>query len=220
MIVTIDGPAGSGKSTVAQRLARQLGIAYLDTGAMYRAVALKALRNNVDTKDEAELALLARQMDLRFEPGPSGQRVIVDGLDVTDDIRTMQVNEATAAVAKVPQVREALVAKQRRLGEQLGSLVAEGRDQGSVVFPNADVKFVLDGDVARRAERRYSEMRGAGQDVSYEHVLANLTQRDQADQKHWLGLLRPGKAVHVDTTAMSVDEVVDHLYGEVARKRK
>lgn len=220
MIVTIDGPAGSGKSTVAQRLARRLGIAYLDTGAMYRAVALKALRNRVSLDDASGLAVLAQGMDMRFVPGQPSQRVIVDGLDVTDDIRTMQVNEATPSVAKVPQVRQALVDKQRRLGEHLGALVAEGRDQGSVVFPAADVKFVLDGQVERRAQRRYSEMRSAGQEVSYEHVLANLTQRDQGDQKHWLGLLQSGQAIHVDTTTMDVDEVVDYLYQEVMKRKR
>lgn len=220
MIVTIDGPAGSGKSTVAQRLARRLGIAYLDTGAMYRAVALKALRNGVNLEDAPALAALARQMDIRFVPGDSGQRVIVDGVDVSEDIRTMQVNESTPSVAKVLQVREALVDKQRRLGEELGSLVAEGRDQGSVVFPNAHVKFVLDGQVAQRAQRRYSEMRSAGQDVSYEHVLTNLTQRDRADEKHWLPLLQSGAGVRVDTTTMDVDEVVEYLYREVMKRKR
>ncbi len=218
MIVTIDGPAGSGKSTVAQRLARRLGIAYLDTGAMYRSVALLALRRGLDMNDSPQLASLARDIEIRFEPTGSGQRVIVDEQDVTDDIRTMTVNEATGRVARIPQVREALVAMQRRLGEQLGSLVAEGRDQGSVVFPNAEIKFVLDGDVARRAHRRYAEMQAAGQEVTFDQVLANLTRRDEADQRHWQGLLESGQAVHVDTTAMDVDEVVEHLYSHVIQR--
>lgn len=218
MIVTIDGPAGSGKSTVAQRLARRLGIAYLDTGAMYRAVALRALADRVDLQDAQALAALARRMDIRFEPADGGQRVLVDGHDVSEAIRTMEVNETTPYVAKVPQVREALVDKQRAIGRSLGSLAAEGRDQGSVVFPQADVKFVLDGDVARRAQRRYAEMQAAGQPVAYDQVLANLQQRDRGDEKHWLGLLQSGEAVRVDTTALSADEVVETLYREV-RKR-
>lgn len=218
MIVTIDGPAGSGKSTVAQRLARRLGLAYLDTGAMYRAIAWKAMQQGVDLQDAEALAALAERTEIRFEPGESGQRVIVDGVDVSAAIRTMQVNEATPFVAKVPQVRQVLVCKQKQLGERLGSLVAEGRDQGSVVFPQADVKFVLDGQVARRAERRFVELKASGQDVSYEDVLANLQQRDRSDQKHWTGLLASGEAIHVDTTGMEIDEVVEHLYRAVMSK--
>jgi len=203
MIVTIDGPAGSGKSTAARRLAERLGVAYLDTGAMYRAVALKALREGVSLRDRQALARLARACDIRFQQGPEGQRVLLDGADVTEAIRSMEVNEATPSVAAVPQVREALVDKQRRLAELLGSLIAEGRDQGSVVFPHADVKFVLEADVAARARRRHAEMVSAGHKVSYEQVLANVVQRDQADQKHWLGLLESGEAIKIDTTRMS-----------------
>ena len=211
MIVTIDGPAGSGKSTVAQRLASRLGIAYLDTGAMYRAITLKALDRQIDFDDAPALAALARDTQVSFQPGGSGQRVIVDGADVSEAIRTMRVNETTPFVAKVPQVREALVLQQKRLGEQLGSLVAEGRDQGSVVFPQADVKFVLDGEVGKRAQRRYAELKASGQDVTYEHVLSNLAQRDRGDEKHWLGLLQSGEAIRVDTTGMEIDEVVGYL---------
>jgi cytidylate kinase len=218
MIVTIDGPAGSGKSTVAQRLARRLGIAYLDTGAMYRAIALKALRQQVDLNDSEALAALARETQIRFEPASGGQRVIVDGVNVSDSIRTMDVNAATPYVAKVPQVRQALVLKQQHLGEKLGSLVAEGRDQGSVVFPQADVKFVLDGQVGKRAQRRYLELKEAGQDVRYEDVLSNLVERDRQDQKHWLGLLESNQAIRVDTSDMAIDEVVECLYQRVTRK--
>ena len=218
MIVTIDGPAGSGKSTVAQRLARRLGIAYLDTGAMYRAIALKALDGQVALDDAAALAGLARNTRIAFRPGDSSQRVIVDGVDVSEAIRTMRVNETTPFVARVPQVREALVLQQKQIGEQLGSLVAEGRDQGSVVFPGADVKFVLDGEVGKRAQRRYAELKGSGQDVSYEHVLSNLTQRDRGDEKHWLGLLQSGEAIRVDTTGMEIDAVVEYLYRAIETK--
>ncbi len=218
MIVTIDGPAGSGKSTVAQRLARRLGVAYLDTGAMYRAIAWKALQRQVNLDSPDELAALAERTTIRFEPAGCGQRAFADDEDVSESIRTMRVNEATPYVAKVPQVRQALVRKQRQLGGQLGSLVAEGRDQGSVVFPQAQVKFVLDGQVGRRAERRYGELKAAGADVTYEDVLLNLRQRDQADQKHWLGLLTSGQAIHVDTTGMEIEDVVEFLYQAVRKK--
>ena len=180
MIVTIDGPAGSGKSTVAQRLARRLGFAYLDTGAMYRAIALKALEQGLDLRDADALATLAQDTDIRFEPGDAGQRVIVDGVDVSAAIRTMQVNEATPYVAKVPQVRQALVLKQKQLGEQLGSLVAEGRDQGSVVFPQADVKFVLDGAGRPAGGAALHRTEGNRSGCPYEHVLANLRSATEA----------------------------------------
>ncbi len=215
MIVTIDGPAGSGKSTVARQLAKRLRIAYLDTGAMYRAIALKALSRNVPLDDSDALAGLATESAIRFEPAGDGQRVVLDDADVTEPIRTMQVNATTPHVAKVPAVRKALVDKQRQLGARLGSLVAEGRDQGSVVFPQADVKFVLEGDVETRAQRRYAELTAAGQQVDYQTVRDNLIERDKADEKHWLGLLEPGAAVVVDTTGMDIDQVVDTLHRAV-----
>jgi CMP/dCMP kinase len=218
MIVTIDGPAGSGKSTVARRLASRLGIAYLDTGAMYRAIALKALQQEVVLDDAVGLADLAQHTQVSFQPGDAGQRVLLDGVDVSEAIRTMRVNEATPSVARVPRVREALVSRQRQLAEHLGSLVTEGRDQGSVVFPRADVKFVLDGEVGKRAQRRYAELKESGQDVAYEHVLDNLVQRDRGDEKHWLGLLKSGQAIRVDTTGMEIDEVVEYLCRAIAEK--
>ncbi len=162
MIVTIDGPAGSGKSTAARTLATRLGLAYLDTGAMYRAVTLKALETGVDLDDTDALGRLVGTCDLRIDSNPDRPKILLDGRDVSSAIRSMRVNRATALVARVPAVRQALVDKQRRIGRDLGGLVADGRDQGSVVFPDADFKFLVRAALEKRAERRYQEMTSTG----------------------------------------------------------
>lgn len=219
MIITIDGPAGSGKSTAARKLAARLEIPYLDTGAMYRAIALKALRENVDVVDERALIRVARAADIRLDCGPTHIRVILDGHDVTEFIRTIEVNEATGYVARNQAIRNILIEKQRKIAAELGSVVTEGRDQGAVVFPDADLKFVLDGTVEARAERRYTEMLADGQDVTFDRVLANLNKRDSNDRSQWAPLLEPGHAVCIDTTNMTLAAVVDRLYEEVQQRR-
>jgi len=218
MIVTIDGPAGSGKSTAARELARRLGVAYLDTGAMYRAVALRALRQGADLEDAKAMARQAREASMRLEPSSGATCVILDGEDVSSEIRSMRVTQATPYVARVPAVREALIAKQRQIGTDLGSFVAEGRDQGATVFPDADVKFFVDATLEKRAERRHRELCGDGEQVSYEQVLEDLRQRDGNDRSRWAPLLIPGEAVRIDTTVMDVAEMVDLLEREVRRR--
>ncbi len=208
MIVTIDGPAGAGKSTVARRLAAKLGIPYLDTGAMYRAIALRALREDVDPDDQERLTELAARTRLDIEGSADGTRVRLDGEDVSQAIRTMEVNLVTSQVAKVQGVREVLVREQQAIGRRLGSLVTEGRDQGSVVFPDADVKFVLEADVDTRARRRCDELSDNGKEVSFEEVRQNLIDRDDRDAPRWAGLLEPGRAIVIDTSDMTIDEVV------------
>lgn len=220
MIVTIDGPAGAGKSTVARQLAEALGVAYLDTGAMYRAIALRALRGNVPLDDEGRLARLADEADLQLECGAGGMRVRLDGQDVTDEIRTMAVNEATHSVARVAAVREVLVRWQRAIGRRLGSLVTEGRDQGSVVFPEADVKFLLDADVTTRVQRRHNEMRRDGQDVSAEQIRANLIERDDQDAARWEPMLASGTAVRIDSSKMTIDQVVERMVQEIRSRSR
>ena len=210
MIVTIDGPAGSGKSTVARKLAARLEIAYMDTGAMYRAIAYAALEAGTDLADDAALTVLANTIRLEVDCGPTHTRVRVDGHDVSEVIRELRVAQATSYVAKLAAVRELLVRRQREIGAQLESFVTEGRDQGSVVFPDADVRIVLEAQLSKRAQRRYREMIADGQQVDIEAVTENLKQRDDSDGPQWASLLQGGATV-VDTTEMALPDVVDQL---------
>jgi cytidylate kinase len=219
MIITIDGPAGSGKSTAARKLAARLGIAYLDTGAMYRALALAALNNALRLNDEGALVELARRSSIELDCGPTFTRVTLDGADVSEAIRSMAVNEATSFIARIPRVRQLLVEKQRQIGAQLGSLVSEGRDQGSVVFPDADAKFFLHASIEKRATRRFQELVADGEEASFEEILDNLRKRDGNDEAQWAPLLEPASAIHIDTTNMSIHEVVERLLEEVRRRR-
>lgn len=211
MIITIDGPAGSGKSTAARKLAARLGIAYLDTGAMYRAIAYAALQQGTDLGDENALTRLTRDADLELDCGPTHTRVRLNGEDVSEAIRTMGVNQATPYVARVPAVRALLVERQRALARRLGALVTEGRDQGSVVFPDADLRVVLDASLEKRAERRHAEMTTEGDEVSIQEVLENLEIRDRTDQRQWSPLLEPGRAIVIDTTHLTIQQVVDQM---------
>jgi cytidylate kinase len=218
MIITIDGPAGSGKSTAARKLAARLGMAYLDTGAMYRAIALAALQEEMSLDDDAGLIEVARHSDVRVDCGPNHTRVTLNGADVSEAIRSMAVNQATSYVARIPEIRRLLVDKQRAIGRELGSLVTEGRDQGSVVFPEAELKFFLDASIEKRAMRRYQESIAEGEDASYEEIIDNLRQRDGNDRKQWAPLLEPASAVHIDTTQITLHDVVERIMVEVEKK--
>ncbi len=217
MIITIDGPAGSGKSTAARQLAKALGVAHLDTGATYRAVTLAALRAGIDLEDERALTDLAGRIDLRLEYDNSGElRVILDGQDVSREIRTAEVADNSHYVACSTGVREVLVAMQRRVGAELaaesGGVVAEGRDQGSVVFPDADVKFYLDASCEVRAKRRCDEM----PEADYEQVLRAIRTRDERDSTRAVApLIKPDGAVVIDTTDMNIEEVTAELLRQV-----
>lgn len=215
MIVTIDGPAGSGKSTAARELADRLGMPYLDTGAMYRAVALRAIEQGMDLEDGQALAELARQSDFELDFSGRQMRIRLDGRDVTKQVRSMQVTQATPYVARVLEVREVLVARQQQVGTRLGSLVAEGRDQGSKVFAHADIKFLLDATIERRADRRYAELQADGEQVSRQQVLEDMRKRDGTDSSQWAPLLEAGGVRPIDTTDMSIAQVVDMLEGKV-----
>jgi cytidylate kinase len=208
LIIAIDGPVGSGKSTLARRVAQMLGYVYVDTGAMYRALALKALRRGLafDGNDE-NLVLLAREtrIDLRAEDGT--QRVFLDHEDVTTAIRTAEVSQAASRIAVNPGVRHVLVAEQRRAGEQ-GGVVMEGRDIGSVVFPDAQLKIFLTASPETRAERRWREHQQKGDTIDLRRTLEEIRERDRRDQGRTTSpLVRASDAVVVDSTAMEPEEV-------------
>ncbi len=207
LIIAIDGPVGSGKSTLARRVAELMGYVYIDTGAMYRAVALKALRNHVPVEDSQALETLARgtRIDLRVQDGT--QRVFLDGEDVTAAIRTPDVSQASSKIAVVPGVRHVLVAEQRRAGEQ-GGVVMEGRDIGSVVFPDAGLKIFLTASPEVRAQRRWREHQLKGDAIDLARTLDEIHQRDRRDQERSTSpLVRAPDAVVVDSTAMEPEEV-------------
>jgi cytidylate kinase len=218
MIITIDGPAGSGKSTAARRLAARLGIAYLDTGAMYRVVTLAALEAGIDLSDEEARARVAADADFELDCGPTQVQVTLGGRDVTEAIRSVRVNEHTRFIASSPGVRRVLVEKQQELGRRMGSMVTEGRDQGTVVFPEADFKFFIDADAATRAERRLRELLAEGEPATLEEVSANLAERDRTDAERDVGPLTvPKDAIIIDTSALSIAEMIDRLLAALRR---
>lgn len=230
MIVAIDGPSGSGKSSVAREVARRCDLTYLDTGAMYRSVALACLKRGVDPEDAAAVADLARAVSISFESAEDGQRVLLDGEDVSEAIRTPEVELAVSPVSANPEVREAMVALQRVFGEQ-GDVVAEGRDIGTVVYPNANVKVFLTARPEARARRRAVQRGGGnlaqGKDVSVDAgeeqaILADLVRRDEYDSSREASPLRPAEdATHIDSSDLSFDEVVRaviNLSDELARR--
>lgn len=220
MIVTIDGPAGSGKSTAARELARVLGLAYLDTGATYRAATLKALRKKADLEDPAALAALARKMDLKLTPTEQGLGVELDGDDVSEAIRSADVTDNAHYIARAPEVRRVLVALQKQIGAELGDFVSEGRDQGSVVFPHADVKFYLDAAADVRARRRCSEMAARGERADYQDILDAIIRRDRRDRTRAADpLVMPDGAVTIDTSDMTVAQMVETMRAHVEAVR-
>lgn len=212
IVVAIDGPAGAGKSTVAKLVAKRLGYLYVDTGAMYRAVALKALRLGMDIRDKVAMSHLAQMTDIVLQPQPDGGvRVFLDGEDVSEAIRTPEVSEAASVISAYQGVREALTAKQKLLAER-GGVVMEGRDVQTVVAPDAEVKIFLTASLQERAKRRWLELRERGVDIPYEQVLRDLEERDERDRNRSIAPLRKAPdAVEIDTTDMTVEQVVDKI---------
>jgi cytidylate kinase len=206
LIIAIDGPVGSGKSTVAQQVAEMLGYIYLDSGAMYRAVAWKALRDQVPLEAEEKLAELARATRIDLVSNDGGFRVLVDGTDVTEEIRSPAVAQAASKVAVNSEVRAVLVAEQRRAAAG-GGVVMEGRDIGTVVFPDADLKIFLDASVEVRAERRRLQYAQKAERLEFTEVLEQVRQRDKRDRERAVSpLVRAHDSVYVDNTAMSPEE--------------
>lgn len=222
MIVAIDGPSGAGKSTVAKAVAKTLGFSCLDTGAMYRAIAWRALADDVDLNDNETLGRIACAFDIEFghEPGePVPKRVAIGGVDVTDAIRTTEIDRAVSPVSAAPSVREALVEQQRRIG-RAGNYVVEGRDIGTVVFPEAEVKVFLTASDEERAHRRVRQNvdRGIGS-IDYEEVLADLRRRDNYDSSRTASPLKPAEdAVQLDSTRHYIEDVIDQIC-EMARAK-
>ncbi len=206
LIIAIDGPVGSGKSTVARRVAEMLGYTHLDSGAMYRAVGLKALRHKVPLDSPERLSELAAAARIDLVPRDGKLLVLLDGEDVTDAIRAPEVSHAASLAAVVPGVRQPMVAEQRRAGER-GGVVMEGRDIGSVVFPHADLKIFLDASPEVRASRRRRELEEKGEPMEFEKVLAQVHERDRRDREREMSpLVRAADAVLVDNTAMDAEE--------------
>jgi cytidylate kinase len=218
MIVAIDGPAGVGKSTVAKLLASRLGFLYLDTGALYRAVAWAVLEQKLEPADAEAVARLLSKLSLRMQVTNNEVTVFINGKDVTKDLRTPAVSAAASVVSAIPAVRAWLLPVQREIGEK-GSVVAEGRDIGTKVFPSAPVKFFLEADVTVRAQRRHLELVAAGHRTAIEQTSAELAGRDDRDRSRAMApLVAADDAHHIDTSRLSAEEVVNRMLAVVTAK--
>lgn len=218
-VVTVDGPGGSGKGTVTQMLARKLGWHLLDSGALYRLTALAAHRQGIDLADEAGLVTVAANLKVSFQPTPEGEpvRVILDGDDVTREIRTEETGDGASRVAVIQAVRDALLQRQRDFRQAPG-LVADGRDMGTVVFPEAPVKVFLTASAEERARRRYHQLKEAGADVNIERLLDEIRARDERDMNRSAAPLKPADDAQViDSTGLSIEEVLSKVMALVGQ---
>jgi cytidylate kinase len=218
-IVTIDGPSGAGKGTVSQILATRLGWKLLDSGAIYRVLALAAIHHNVELDNEASLALLAAHLDVQFiTTNANGIKVVLEGEDVSHTIRSQECSNAASKVAAFPSVREALLRRQRAFAETPG-LIADGRDMGTVVFPSTPAKLYLTASAEERAQRRYNQLQDKGFDVNIERLLAEVIERDERDMNRPVAPLIPAEdALIIDTTTISIDEVVELALAHIKQK--
>jgi CMP/dCMP kinase len=217
LVIALDGPSGAGKSTVARRLAQHLGYIYIDTGAMYRAIGWKAKRERIDPADETRLAELCFRTEVLIKNDSGDPRVYVDGRDVSGEIRTPEMSMMASTVSKSPAVRTRLLALQRELGKN-GGVVMDGRDIGTVVFPDADVKFFLDASVEERGRRRYVELKAKGMDVDLAQITKEIQERDRQDSGRVLAPLRKADdALLLDSTCMSIDDVLTAMLSAVKK---
>lgn len=214
IVITIDGPAGAGKTTVSRMLAQRLGYTYVDTGALYRGVAFKVRESGINPEDDEALSRLCTRLDMRFEIAENILRLIVDGVDVTGSIRTPEITMLASAVSARPAVRRYLLAVQREMGAKKGAIF-EGRDMGTVVFPEAEVKFYLDASPRQRAERRYLELRHDPA-VSLEGIFADMAKRDKNDSTRDMAPLKPAEnAIIIDSSDKPVEKVVEIMLSHV-----
>lgn len=218
-IIAIDGPAGGGKSTVAKTVAEKLGYVYIDTGAMYRAVAWKVMQTNTPISDQRKIAALANKVEIRFELVDGEQRVILDGQDVTDSIRTPDATRLSSPVSTIRGVRKRLVDLQRKMGE-VGGVVMEGRDIGTVVFPDAEVKIFLTASITERARRRTEQLRQLGMEADQEQIAADIRDRDLRDSSRAHAPLTQAPDAHlIESDNMSIEEVVDAILAIHAQRQ-
>ncbi len=214
IIIAIDGPAASGKSTIAKYLARKLNYTYIDTGAMYRAITYTVLQENI-ADDTQKIIDLVKTLDIKLQFKNNVTHVFVNNKEVTDKIRTPEVNSKVSEISKIPEVRRELVKIQRKMGES-GNLVAEGRDTTTVVFPNADIKIFLTATVEERTKRRFNEYLDEGKEVSLEDVKINIVMRDRIDSNRKISpLTKADESVEIDTTNLSVKEELDIIIKKV-----
>jgi CMP/dCMP kinase len=220
MIIAIDGPSGAGKSTLGRMLARSLNLLYIDTGAMYRAVALAILKAGVSLQDRAAVAAVASGARVALEGDPDSLQVLLDGRDVSEEIREEDVTHASSVVSTIPEVRRILVERQREMGARGGGVVLEGRDIGTIVFPHADLKFFLTAGPEERAQRRYEENQTRRQDSTYEETLADLNARDRRDStRDDSPLAMAPDAIVIDSTELSIEDVYARMMEEVRARQ-
>ena len=217
MIIAIDGPSGAGKSTLGRRLAQELNLLYIDTGSMYRAVALAVMESSTNANDDLAVGLLAERVNVDLEGDPDSLRVTLEGRDVSDKIRSEDVTEMSSIVSTIPQVRRAMVKRQRELGQR--GAVMNGRDIGTVVFPDADVKFFLTAVPQERAERRFNEERAQDPKANFEETFADMSERDRRDETRADSPLKAADdAIVVDSTGLSIDQVFAKMMAAVDEK--
>ena len=218
LIIAIDGPSAAGKSTLAKRLARDLGFIYLDTGAMYRALALKVLTEGIDFSNDSALEELIGKTGIDLVETGGTLKVLLDGKDVSAEIRTPEVSQMASKTSALKLVRHWMLTLQRNLGQR-GNVVAEGRDIGTVVFPNAEVKIYLDATVQERARRRVEELRKAGREVSLDETLREMQERDKRDSERDLAPLRKAKdAIAIDSTSLDADALMQRVMQQIREK--
>ena len=213
-VIAIDGPAGAGKSTVSREVAKRLGFMYLDSGAMYRALALAVKKAGIDPQNDKSLASLCKSLNIRFDAAQASLRIFLNGEDVSEHIRTPEIDMLASKISAIAVVRQEMTRLQRAVAEKAGRAVAEGRDMGTVVFPDAKCKLFLTATLEERARRRYEERRQRGEKVDPAQVARELKKRDEQDEKRALAPLKPAEdAVIIDTTQLTIDEVVDKICG-------